>query len=97
MRSGDWVICGNEFSLLEDKNCLIHDVLQVPDHSKSLVEFTGKCKINNKEKPEIIFALLNEEDGVTSLSANSAWIVSEKKKIFIKVSTDGIRCKRLNQ
>ncbi|NHZ91829.1 hypothetical protein F2P45_22890 [Massilia sp. CCM 8733] len=94
--AGYWMICGNKFILLEDKKFLIHDVLQVPDDSKNLVEFTGKCTIHNKEKSELIFALLNKEDGVASLSANSAWIVDEKKKLFKKTSTDGMRCENFS-
>jgi hypothetical protein len=92
-----WTICGHEFVLLTDKNFLIHDVLQVPDHSVESLEFTGKCNIDNKEKPEIIFALLNKEEGVKLLSARSAWIVNEKKRTFKKVSTNGMRCERLDQ
>lgn len=92
-----WMICGSEFMLLKDKKFLIRDVLQVPDHSENLLEFTGKCNINNKENSEIIFALLNKEEGVTALSASSAWIIDEKKKKFKKIPTDGMRCERLNQ
>ena len=95
--SSFWMICGNEFILLQDKKSLIHDVLQVPDHSENSLEFIGKCNINNKKNPEIIFALLNKEDSVTLLSASSAWIVDEKRKKFKKISTNGIRCERVNQ
>lgn len=93
--AGYWMICGKKFILLEDKKFLIHDVLEVPDNSNSLVEFTGTCKIHNEERSEMIFALLNKEDGVRSLSASSAWIVDEKKKVFRKTSTDGMRCESL--
>lgn len=91
--AGYWMICGNKYILLEDKKKLrIHDVIQVPDDPTRLVEFTGQCTVHDKEKPELIFAVLNKEDGVATLSAQSAWIVDEKKKAFQKTSTEGMRC-----
>ncbi|NHZ32500.1 hypothetical protein [Massilia rubra] len=91
--AGYWMICGNKFILLEDKKLLmIRDVIQVPDDPTRLVEFTGQCTVHDKEKSELIFAILNKEDGVATLSAHSAWIIDEKKKAFKKTSTDGMRC-----
>jgi hypothetical protein len=94
LNSINWMICGNEFMLLEDKKDLIHDVLPVPDHSKHALTFTGKCKINDKEKPELIFAILKDEDGKKLLSPSAAWIINEKKKVFEKVSIEGMMCPR---
>ncbi|NHZ39678.1 hypothetical protein [Massilia aquatica] len=94
--AGYWMICGNKYILLEDKKKLrIHDVIQVPDDPARLVEFTGQCTVHDKEKPELIFAVLNKEDGVATLSAQSAWIVDEKKKAFKKTSTEGMRCENV--
>ncbi|NHZ94768.1 hypothetical protein [Massilia sp. CCM 8734] len=95
--AGYWMICGNKFILLEDKKLLmIHDVIQVPDDPTRFVDFTGQCTVHGKEKSELIFAILNKEDGVATLSANSAWIVDEKKKVFRKTSTDGMRCENFS-
>ena len=93
--AGYWMICGNKYILLKDKKLMmIHDVIQVPDDPTRLVEFTGQCTVHDKEKSELIFAILNKEDGVATLSAHSAWIVDEKKKVFKKTSTDGMRCEK---
>lgn len=95
--AGYWMICGNKYILLQEKKLLrIRDVIQVPDDPTRLVEFTGQCTVHDKEKPELIFAILNKEDGVATLSAQSAWIIDEKKKAFKTTSTDGMRCENFS-
>jgi hypothetical protein len=89
-----WMICGNEYMLLVDKKSLINDVIQVPDHSKHALAFTGTCEINGTEKPDIIFAILNDEEGKKMLAASAAWLIDEKTKKFKKLSVDGMICPR---
>jgi hypothetical protein len=98
-----WRICGNEYLLLEDThnhNYVIRDVLAFLPHSKSYPEFSGVCQVNNKEMPESIVAVLDNEMGhkITNLNdktllvAKVAWKIDESNARFVKMSVDGLRC-----
>lgn len=94
LNSINWMICGSEYMLLEDKKSLIHDVIQVPDHAKHALTYTGICKINGKDNPDFIFAILNDEEGKKMLTASAAWVIDQKARKFKKIDTEGMVCPR---
>jgi len=89
-----WMICGDEYMLLEDGHSVVRDVLKFPEHSKKSPEFIGACQINGTRTSETIVAILNNEEGTANLSAKAAWKIDEKRARFIKLSTEGLRCPR---
>jgi len=89
-----WLICGNEFMLLEDNRSVVHDVLQFPPHSKSSPAFLGTCQVKGQKVPEIIVAVLDNKAGMENLPAKDAWKVDEKTAKFVKMPTDGLQCPR---
>ena len=91
--AGSWKICGQEYLLLEDDS--IRDVLTFPSHSKEKPGFIGTCKINGKDYPEGIVAILIREKDADKFSASIAWKIDEKAKRFVKISTEGLRCPSL--
>ena len=103
LNSVSWLICGNEFILLENTRGIVRDVLPFPSHSKKSPEFTGTCQINNQESPGEIVALLDSEvaydkpydsQDKTLFAARMAWKIDEKNGRFVKMATDGLRCPR---
>jgi hypothetical protein len=89
-----WLICGNEYMLILDKRSIVRDVLQFPEHSKASPEFTGSCRVNGKELPEDIVAVLTNQAGAENLSAKFAWKIDLRKAKFVKLATDGMQCPR---
>jgi hypothetical protein len=89
-----WFICGNEYLLIMDKRSIVRDVLQFPQHSKASPEFSGLCRVNGKELPEEIVAVLNNQAGAEDLSAKFAWKIDPKKAKFVKLATEGMQCPR---
>ncbi len=94
-----WLICGSEYMFLVDNRSIVRDVLPVPPHSKSAPEFSGRCRIDGKELPGIIVAVLDGKAGVpvgkdTFLTAVGAWKIDEKLSRFVKTATEGLRCPR---
>ncbi len=89
-----WLICGNEYLLILDKKSIVRDVLQFPEHSKTSPEFSGSCRVNGKEQPGEIVAVLNNEAGAGNLSAKFAWKIDPGKTKFEKLATDGMQCPR---
>lgn len=89
-----WLICGNEYMLILDKRSVVRDVLQFPQHSKAFPEFSGSCRVNGKELPEDVVAVLNNKTGAENLSAKFAWKIDPKKATFVKLDTAGLQCPR---
>jgi len=89
-----WLICGNEYLLILDKKSVVRDVLQFPQHSKASPEFMGSCRVNGKELPGTIVAVLNNQPGAKNLSAKSAWKIDPRKATFVKLPTEGMQCPR---
>lgn len=92
--STSWLICGNEYMLITDKKDIVRDVLQVPQHSKDSPEFIGSCRVNNKQLPEVIVAILNNKAGVENLTAKFAWKIDPKTAKFVKLAVEGMQCPR---
>jgi hypothetical protein len=90
-----WLVCGKEFMVLEDNRTnFVHDVLQIPPHSKSNPEFQGRCKLKGKPMPESVVAILRDQSGQDELPADAAWKIDEKLVKFVKMSADGLLCPR---
>jgi hypothetical protein len=89
-----WLICADEYVILEERN-VVRDVLKFPKHSKEMPEFVGPCQSNGHDTGEAIGVLKNEY-GVQMLSVTAAWKVDQKRKKFVKLATEGLRCSRDN-
>jgi len=88
-----WRICGEEYVLLEDQN-VVRDVLKFPKHSKDSPQFIGSCQLMGHDVPGTAIGVLKNEEGVEILPAASAWKIDDKKKKFVKLQTEGLRCSR---
>lgn len=88
-----WLICGDEYVLLEDKD-VVRDVLKFPKHSKDSPEFIGSCQSNGQDLPGTAIGVLKNEDGVEKLPAVTAWKIDEKQLKFVELKTEGLRCSR---
>ena len=92
--STSWLICGKEFMLIEKKS-VVCDVLPIPPHSKDFPEFVGTCRVNSRDVPETIVAILENKIGEETLTAKMAWKIDEEHSTFVKIPTAGLRCPRL--
>jgi hypothetical protein len=79
-----WMICGKRFIVLQDGN-FVRDVMQISTIPDDASEYTGKCKSNDTELPEIVFAILENK------IVKSAWEINRKKG-FVKLPTNGLQC-----
>jgi hypothetical protein len=94
LSSINWLICGSEYIVLEDRKDIVRDVLPFPSHSKKTPAVSGICKLNGREAPDIFVAVLNAETSGDLLPALSAWKIDLKAAKFVKASTEGLRCPR---
>ena len=88
-----WEICGEEYATLEDGD-IIKDALKFPKHSKETPQFDGSCQLNGKDLPGYAVGVLKNEEGAAMLPAVVAWLIDEKKKKFVPLQTEGLRCSR---
>jgi len=79
-----WMICGNRFITIDADNH-IRGVMQLAPKINDASEYTGKCKSNNEEIPEFVFALIENK------VIRNAWKI-DKKKGFIKLDTKELEC-----
>jgi len=89
-----WLVCGNEYLLILDKRSVVRDVLQFPRHSKASPEFIGSCRVNGREQPGDMVAVLTNQAGGENLSAKFAWKIDRKTAKFVKVAAEGMQCPR---
>ena len=94
LSSINWLICGKEYIMLVDRKGLVRDVIEFPPHSKTSPAYSGTCKLNGQELPDIFEAVLNAKVAGDELPALSAWKVDLDAAKFIKASTAGLRCPR---
>lgn len=97
-----WRICGNEYELLlNTKSELIRDVLLFPPHSSGSPQYIGRCRVDGKEIPEVMLAVLNNSAGYdardrklanTMLKATAAWMIDARKEKFTKYPTEKLEC-----
>src|SRR5690348_4455545 len=73
LSSINYLVCGSEFVLLEDRKGLVRDVIAFPPHSKTSPAFSGLCQLNGKDQPDVFVAVLNGEGAGESLPVLSAW------------------------
>lgn len=88
-----WQICGDEYAVLEQDD-VVKDALKFPKHSKEFPEFDGSCQLNGKDLSGFAVGVLKNEEGVAMLQAVSAWLIDQKKKKFVPLQTEGLRCSR---
>ncbi|HLW35722.1 MAG TPA: hypothetical protein VKS98_08695 [Chthoniobacterales bacterium] len=88
-----WQICGDEYAVLEEGD-VVKDALKFPKHSKDSPQFDGQCQLNGKDLPYYAVGVLKNEEGATMLPAVAAWMIDEKKKKFVPLQTEGLRCSR---
>ena len=88
-----WQICGEEYAVLQYEN-VVKDALKFPKHSKDTPQFDGFCQLNGKQLPEVVLAVLKNEEGAAMLQAVVAWKIDEKQKKFVPLQTEGLRCPR---
>jgi hypothetical protein len=93
LSSISWLICEQEFVLLEDDH-LVRDVLPFPLHSKTSPAFSGTCRVNGRDVPEVIVAVLDNKPGLDMLPAATAWKIDEKNAKFVKMPAEGLLCPR---
>lgn len=86
-----WQICGEEYVVLAEENT-IKDALKFPKHSKETPQFDGFCELNGKKLPDVVLGVLKREEGATMFQALQAWKIDQKKKKFVPLSTEGLRC-----
>lgn len=79
-----WMICGKRYVVLMDGD-RVRDAMQLSEPSDGASEYTGRCKVNNKEMLEMVFAILDKK------TVKDAWEMNRKTG-FVKLSTKGIQC-----
>lgn len=87
-----WLICGEEYVVLEDDHGFMHDALKLPKHSKDTPLFEGSCQLNGKDVPGVVVGVLKNEGGTGPLQAVKVWKIDEKRKKFIALPAEGLRC-----
>ena len=88
-----WLICGEEYVLLEDRD-VVRDVLKFPKHSKDSPQFIGSCQLNGHHVPGTAIGVLKNENGIEMLPAVIAWKIDDKQKKFVMLQREGLRCSR---
>jgi hypothetical protein len=94
LSSINWLICGAEFVVLEDRQGRVRDVLPFPSHSRQSPAFSGICQVNGRDLPDVMIGVLNGEGGTEFLPVLSAWKIDQKNAKFVKASSEGLRCPR---
>lgn len=94
-----WRICGKDFEVLENtKSRIIRDVLPFPSHSRTSPEALGGCRVDGKESPDAIVAVLDNSarhdamHGSGSLNATSAWKIDETSERFRQLAPARVTC-----
>lgn len=94
LSSINYLVCGSEFMVLEDRKGLVRDAMAFPPHSRKSPAFSSYCELNGKKLPDIFVGVLNADMQGDQLPALSAWKIDLKGAKFVKASTDGLRCPR---
>jgi hypothetical protein len=87
-----WLICGDEYAVLEDDKNFVHDALKFPKHSKDEPQFVGSCQSNGHDLPGVVVGVLKHEESAGALAAVKVWKIDEKEKKFVDLPTAGLRC-----
>jgi hypothetical protein len=94
LSSINYLICGAEYAVLEDRKNVIRDAIPFPAHSKKTPAFSGVCQLKGKEQPGYYMGVLNAEAAGDWLPVVAAWKIDEKAAKLVKASTESLRCSR---
>lgn len=94
LSSVNWVICGAEYVELVDRRGMVRDVLPFPSHSKSSPAFSGTCRLNGRERPDIVVAVLDGAGAADPLPVKTAWKIDKKQARFVPMPVEGLLCPR---
>ncbi|MCW5705091.1 MAG: hypothetical protein KIT82_21225 [Bradyrhizobium sp.] len=94
LSSINYLICGSEFVLLEDRQGVVRDVIPFPAHSRQSPAFSGICQINGREQRDAYIGVLNGEGTGKWLPVVAAWKIDEKGAKFVKAAAEGLSCAR---
>jgi len=92
LSSVNLMICGSEYVELIDRRGTVRDVIAFPPHSKSAPAFSGFCRLNGKELPDVIVAVLDGAATSDSLPVKTAWKIDQKQAKFVAVASEGLAC-----
>ena len=96
-----WRICGTEYAeLVNTKKKLVRDVLPVPAESLRQPRSIGPCKVDGKDIPDTVMAVLDNSAGKKPknyldeivLPAKAAWKIDERQERFVVIATENLRC-----
>lgn len=94
LSSVNWLICGAEYVELVDRRGTVRDVLPFPPHSKGSPAFSGMCRLNGRERPDMIVAVLDGAGTADPLPVKSAWKIDRKQARFVPMPAEGLLCPR---
>jgi hypothetical protein len=86
------LVCGSEYVELIDRRGTVRDALPLPPHSKSAPAFSGMCRLNGKDRPDVIVAVLDGAASSDLLPVKTAWKIDQKQAKFVPVSGEGMLC-----
>lgn len=94
LSSINWLICGAEFVVLQDRKNVIRDVLPFPAHSRKSPAFSGICQLDGREMSDILVGVLNSEGTADNLPVLAAWKIDLLRAKFVKAPIEGVRCSK---
>ena len=94
LSSVNMLICDAEYIELIDRRGQVRDALPLPPHSKATPAFSGTCRINGKDRPDIIVAILDGAVTADLLPVKTAWKIDQKQAKFVPIPGDGLLCPR---
>jgi hypothetical protein len=94
LSSINYLICGAEYVVLEDRKNVIRDAIAFPPHSRETPSFSGVCQLNGREQPGYYMGVLNAKAAGDWLPVVEAWKIDEKAAKLIKASAESLRCSR---
>ncbi len=95
LSSINYQICGSEFILLVDnRSGRVRDVLPFPAHSRRSPAYVGICRVQGRDLPDIIVAVLDGASEVDYLPVQVAWKIDQQHARFVKTSGEGLVCPR---
>ena len=85
-------VCGAEYVELIDRRGIVRDALPLPPHSKSAPAFSGMCRLNGKDRPDVIVAVLDGAATSDLLPVKTAWKIDQKQAKFVAIPAEGLLC-----
>jgi hypothetical protein len=88
------LICGAGNVELIDRRGMVRDAIALPSHTKSAPSFSGMCRLNGKELPDIIVGVLDAAASTDPLPIKTAWKIDQKQAKFVALPAEGLTCPR---